>query len=47
MRAVDEVAYWQKRSKLLNSELVALERRLGRLTSEIETAKMAMEASRY
>jgi len=48
MRAVDEVAYWQTRSKLLNNELVALERRLGQLTSEIETAKIAMEeASRF
>lgn len=38
-RAYDDAAYWEARSRVLNNELTALERRLGYLAKEVELAR--------
>ena len=44
-RVYDEAKYWEAKSKILNNELVSLERRLGYLVDEIEVAKAAMASA--
>ena len=44
-RVYDEARYWEAKSKILNNELVYLERRLGYLVDEIEVAKAAMASA--
>ena len=44
-RVYDEARYWEAKSKILNNELVYLERRLGYLIDEIEVAKAAMASA--
>jgi hypothetical protein len=45
VHAYDEVKYWESKSRILNKELVSLERRVGYLVDEIEIAKAAMAAA--
>lgn len=43
---VDDVTFWEARSKLLDNELVIIERRLAYLVKEIEVTKAAIAKSR-
>lgn len=44
-RDYNEAAYWQAKSRLLNNELLSLERRLAYLTHEIEIARTQLETA--
>jgi hypothetical protein len=43
---VDDVTFWEARSKLLDNELIVIERRLAYLVKEIEVTKAAIAKSR-
>jgi len=45
MGAVDEVMYWESKSKILTNELTTLERRVEFLVNEIEMTKKALASA--